>query len=165
MPTKLKIKMGHIEFEYEGDAAYDSAAVKDLFSHMESLLVSAPPRVIRVALDDKTPAESEVEPPLDIVDHDTQTVAAHLQAKTGVEVAIAAAAHLQICQGKKGFTRKELLADMQQAHGYYNQAMSGNLTKILRTLISQKRVVSTTGGQITLSAAEAALCRAKLAQS
>jgi hypothetical protein len=28
MPTKLKIKMGHIEFEYEGDAPYDTESVK-----------------------------------------------------------------------------------------------------------------------------------------
>ena len=44
MPTKLKIRMGHIEFEYEGDAIYDNEAVKDLFSHIESLAGAAPRR-------------------------------------------------------------------------------------------------------------------------
>lgn len=53
MPSKLKIKMGHIEFEYEGDAQFDKDAIKDLFTHLESLVgvtpaaafESAPPAV------------------------------------------------------------------------------------------------------------------------
>jgi hypothetical protein len=43
MPTKLKIKMGHIEFEYEGEAPYDTESVKDLFTHLETLMSAAPP--------------------------------------------------------------------------------------------------------------------------
>lgn len=166
MPTKLKIKMGHIEFEYEGDAIYDNDAVKDLFTHIESLAGAAPPGTFDVLpqLNNIELGEGAGDTPPEIASLSVQTVAARLGAKTGTEVAAAAAAHLQICQGKKSFTRKELLGDMQQAHGYYNQTMSSNLTKILQTLVAGKRLMTMTNDQMSLSATEIAQARAKLAQ-
>lgn len=162
MPTKLKIKMGHIEFEYEGDAAYDNEAVKDLFTHMESLMVSAAPGAfdnpdhVLSGGGDTTPST---------INLSIQSVCAHMKAKSGSEVAMAAAAHLQICEGKTSFTRKELLSGMQNANGYYNQAMSGNLTKILKGLIGSKRIMALSGEQMALSASELASAKAQLAQS
>jgi len=167
MPTKLKIKMGHIEFEYEGDAAYDNEAVKDLFTHMESLMVSAPPG----AFDNPNHAPSSLAPDNDsnttpdAINLSIQSVCAHMNAKSGSEVAMAAAAHLQICEEKKSFSRKELLTTMQSASGYYNQVMSGNLSKILKSLIGSKRIMALNGELMALSATELALAKAQLAQS
>ena len=167
MPTKLKIKMGHIEFEYEGDAAYDNEAVKDLFTHMESLMVSAPPG----AFDNPNLAPNGVAPDSDgdttpdTINLSIQSVCAHMKAKSGSEVAIAAATHLQLCEGRKSFNRKELLSDMQNASGYYNQVMSSNLTRILKGLIGSKRIMALNGEQMALSSSELASAKAQLAQS
>lgn len=54
---------------------------------------------------------------------------------------------------------------MQQANGYYNQAMSGNLSVILQRLVAGKILMTMTGDQISLSASELVQLRAKLAQS
>lgn len=115
MSTKLKIKMGHIEFEYEGEAIYDNEAVKDLFSHIESLAGAAPPGTFDALppFHDPENAEGSGDALDDIANLSVQTVAARLSAKSARDVALAAAAHLQICQGRKSFSRKDLLSDMQ----------------------------------------------------
>lgn len=167
MPTKLKIKMGHIEFEYEGDAVYDNEAVKDLFSHIESLAGAAPPGTFDglAPLNDSDNGEEGADDTADIANLSVQTVAARLSAKSAREVALAAAAHLQVCQGRKSFNRKELLADMQQAHGYYHQTMSSNLSKTLQALVVGKVLMTMTGDQMSLSASELASLKARIAQS
>jgi hypothetical protein len=167
MPTKLKIKMGQIEFEYEGDAAYDNEAVKDLFSHIESLAGAAPPCTFDALppLNDPENGDGGADVPAGIANLSVQTVAARLGGKSARDVALAAAAHLQVCQGRKSFTRKELLTDMQQAHGYYNQAMSGNLSTTLKRLVAGKLLMTMTGDQMSLSANELERLKAKIAQS
>lgn len=167
MQTKLKIKIGHIEFEYEGDAVYDKEAVKDLFSHIESLTVIAPTDTADTTsqLNDFENGDGGDDSTDDITNLSVQTVAARLDSKSARDVALAAAAHLQICQGKTNFTRRELLTSMQQAHGYYNQTMRGNLSTALQRLVSGKLLMTLTGNQMSLSANELARLKAKLAQS
>lgn len=167
MPTKLKIKMGHIEFEYEGDAVYDNEAVKDLFSHIESLAGAAPAGTFDALppLNDSENGGGSADVAADIANLSVQTVAARLGGKSARDVALAAAAHLQACQGKNSFTRKELLSEMQRAHGYYNQAMSGNLSTTIKRLVAGKTLMIMTGDQMSLSANELARLKAKIAQS
>jgi hypothetical protein len=166
MPTKLKIKMGHIEFEYEGDAVYDNEAVKDLFSHIESLAGAAPPGTFDALppLNDQENGGGSTDAAADIAKLSVQTVAARLGGKSARDIALAAAAHLQVCLGRKSFTRKELLADMQQAHGYYSQIMSSNLSKTLQALVAGKLLMTMTGDQMTLSATELERLKAKIAE-
>jgi hypothetical protein len=167
MPTKLKIKMGHIEFEYEGEAPYDTEAVKDLFTHLETLMGAAPPGAFDTP--PPPPSSNGVDPdasaPSDFGNLAPNTVAARLNAKTGTDVAIAAGAHLQICLGKDTFNRDELRTNMQAQTNYYSAGMSGNLTKILKGLIASKRINSLANDQMSLSAGEIANLKAKLAQS
>ena len=167
MPTKLKIKMGHIEFEYEGEAVYDNEAVKDLFSHIESLVGAAPPGTFDI-LPPPNEAESEdggEDASADIANFSIRTVAARLGGKSAKDVTLAAAAHLQICQSKKSFSRKELLSDMQEAHGYYDQIMSRNLSATLNRLVAAKIMMMMNGDQMSLSANEITRLKAKIAQS
>lgn len=166
MPTKLKIKMGHIEFEYEGDANYDNEAVKDLFSHLESLAGAAPPGTFDALppLSESEDIQQGREGASDIANLSVATVAARLGGSSGREVALAAAAQLQICQGKTKFSRRELLAAMKEAHGHYNKSMSGNLTSILQSLIQGKQLLSMADNQMCLSASELDRMRSVLAQ-
>ncbi len=142
--------MGHIEFEYEGDAPYDTDAVKDLFTHLETLMGAAPPGAF--ATPEPPPSSNGVDltaaAPSDLGSLAPNTVAARLNAKTGPDVAIAAAAYLQICQGKTTFSRGALLTTMKAETGYYNTMMSSNLTSALKTLIASKRINSLTNDQI-----------------
>ncbi len=165
MPTKLKIRMGHIEFEYEGDAAYDNEAVKDLFSHMESMMVSVPPEAFDTAPplgNGDAPAGKET---AELSSLGMNTVAARLDAKSGPDLVMCAAAYLQICQGKSTFARRELLKAMQEATNYYNIGMNKNFSNSLKALISGKRLNSLAENKMSLAGGEIGSMKAKLAQS
>ena len=166
MQTKLKIKMGHIEFEYEGDTVYDNEAVKDLFSHIESLASAAPPDAfdIRPPLDNSESEDRGESAVADVANFSVQTIAAQLGDKSAKGITLAAAVHLQLCQGHKSFTRKDLLSMMQKAHGYYNQTMSRNISATLQRLVAAKSIMAMTGDQMALSASELTRLKAKLAQ-
>ncbi|MNY49056.1 hypothetical protein D3C86_1844460 [compost metagenome] len=53
-------------------------------------------------------------------------------------MAVAAAATLQIFDDKQTFTRSELLETMKKATMHYKDSMSGNLSKMLGTLVGSK---------------------------
>lgn len=141
MTAKVRIKAGPVEFEYEGETELGVADIKDLFSHIETLFkvpVLAEGGEAHSNTTHETPAPSNsgrnaVGPKLHV-----NSVAQKLKAKSGPEVAVAAAATLQICEGKDTFSRTELLETMKKATMHYRTSMSGNLTKILGTLVGSK---------------------------
>ncbi len=141
MTAKVRIKAGPVEFEYEGETELGVADIKDLFSHIETLFkvpVLAEGGEAHAPAAPATPAPANngsngAGPKLHV-----NSVAQKLRAKTGSEVAVAAAATLQVCEGKETFTRTELLDIMKKATMHYNANMSGNLTKILGTLVGSK---------------------------
>jgi hypothetical protein len=139
--AKVRIKAGPVEFEYEGETELGVSDIKDLFSHIETLFkvpVLAEGGEPHSPAAPATPAQNTsggngAGPKLHV-----NSVAQKLKAKTGSEVAVAAAATLQICESKETFTRTELLDTMKKATMHYSANMSGNLTKILGTLVGSK---------------------------
>lgn len=165
MTAKVRIKAGPVEFEYEGETELGVTDIKDLFSHIETLFKVPVLAEGGEAHGPATPAapagDSGVAngggPKLHV-----NSVAQKLKAKTGSEVAVAAAATLQICDGKQTFSRTELLDMMKKATMHYSANMSGNLTKILGTLVGSKfnqisdGVYSLTSGEYQKLAAQLA---------
>lgn len=141
MAARVRIKAGPVEFEYEGETELGVTDIKDLFSHIETLF-KVP------VLAEGGEAHGHVEAPSSTVTNTggsgtvqklhVNSVAQTLKAKSGSEVALAAAATLQICEGKQTFTRKELLEMMKKATMHYNTNMSTNLTKIIASLVGSK---------------------------
>lgn len=163
MPSKLKIKMGHIEFEYEGDAQFDAEAIKDLFSHLESLVGVTP-----AAAFDGSPASAANQPPGNgagdvALNYSPNTIAAKLGAETGPDLALAAAAYLQFVQSHESFKRQELHDAMKAAKSYYKANMGGNLSKMLATLVSTGRINELSNSEFSLSAAEQSALKGRLA--
>lgn len=139
MVARVRIKAGPVEFEYEGETELAVTDIKDLFSHIETLF-KVP--ILAEGGEPHTPAPAAPEVP-NITDNGVKklhvnSVAQTLKAKSGSEVAVAAAATLQICEGKQTFSRNELLDTMKKATMHYNANMSSNLTKILGTLVGSK---------------------------
>lgn len=165
MPSKLKIKMGHIEFEYEGDAQFDAEAIKDLFSHLESLVGVTP-----AAAFDSTSSQASIahgvadggaaEGPLNF---SPNTIAAKLGASTGPELLLAAAAYLQFVNGLESFKRQELHDAMKAAKSYYKANMGGNLSKMIATLVAAGRINELSNSEFSLSAPEQNTIKGRLA--
>jgi hypothetical protein len=141
MTARVRIKAGLVEFEYEGETELGVSDIKDLFSHIETLFKVPFLAEGGEAHTPAAPAHSDSEngvPSTSGPKLHVNSVAQKLKAKSGSEVAAAAAATLQICEGKQTFTRTELLDTMKKATMHYNANMAGNLTKILGTLVGSK---------------------------
>ena len=160
MATKLKIRVGAIEFEYEGDSDFSQEAIKDLFSHIETLssssVASAPRRAADAPENESPPPE---QPRLKL---HVSSIASKISAETGPELAVSAAAYLQIVEGKEKFTRHELLATMKLATSRYKQAMSGNLSNILSSLINGQKFNQVANDTYALNIKEMQSLEAKL---
>lgn len=163
MTAKVRIKAGPVEFEYEGETELGVADIKDLFSHIETLF-KVP--VLAEGGESHAPAQpsNSEQPVFNGVGQKlhVNSVAKKLAAKTGPQVAEAAAAALQIYDGKQTFTRGELLDTMKKATMHYKDSMAGNLTKILDTLVGT-RFNQVSDGVYSLSADAYADLESKLA--
>ena len=140
MSSKVRIKAGPVEFEYEGDTELSVSDIKDLFSHIETLFkvpvlsepeqhtpASEPPAASGSVLPSNPPKMLHI-----------SSIATKLMAKTGPELAVAAAAALQIFEKKNSFTRVELHETMKKATMHYKTSMLSNMTKILQSLLGSK---------------------------
>ncbi|KAB2659027.1 hypothetical protein F9K94_02200 [Brucella tritici] len=164
MASKLKIKMGDVEFEYEGDAQFDTEAIKDLFSHLESLVGVTPVAAFSSTPDNGVITASGVSEDRSVANLNMAvgTIAARLSVSSGPELALAAAAYLQFTQGMASFRRNDLLKAMQSATAYYKSSMGSNISKALKTLVSNKKLNELTGSAYSLTAAEQTSIRARL---
>lgn len=157
--------MGLLEFEYEGEAHFSNDEIKGLFSHLEQIVGVRPLPTSSPLIDgtdhlEPTKPGSKSEKPIPRLS--IASIAARLNAKTGPDLAIAAAATLQIYQEQESFTRKQLLETMKSAKSYYKNVMSKNLTHTLTGLISSKRINSIGSDEMSLSATEMDSLREKL---
>ena len=138
MTAKVRIKAGPVEFEYEGETELGVADIKDLFTHIETLFK------VPVLAEGETHAPAQHSNAEQVAPNPpgqklhVNSVAKKLAAKTGPQVAEAAAAALQIYDGKQTFTRGELLDTMKKATMHYKDSMNGNLTKILESLVGTR---------------------------
>lgn len=134
MPSKIKIKVGSLEVEYEGEHEYLQGELVSLIERLTKLAptvpASAPPP----------------RPPAGGGTGDSgftgtvSTVASKLKVNGGPELIQAALLHAAIVESKESLPRKELLEAMQGATAFYKTTYSGNLSKQLRTLTKNGKV-------------------------
>ena len=164
--AKIKLKVGSMEIEYEGDPVFLTSRIETLLATMGNLATKLPVQVVP-----SEPAAST--PPANTNDLSaskgelalsTNTIAAHLDAKSGPELVICAMAQLELVQGLTSSTRNEILAEMKGATNYYNVNMSSNLSQSLGTLTKAKRITQIAKDTYALSAAERKQVEAKIAE-
>ncbi len=142
MSSKIKIKIGLIEIEYEGSEEFLKEelpslleAVTELYKETGAVAITPP------AAAESAPATSAVASPESIDIGTTNSIAAKLGVKTGTELAIAASARLVIGMQKEQFTRKELLQEMQNGTQYYKATHGSNLSKTIKTLVGDHKFI------------------------
>lgn len=142
MATKLRMKVGSAEFDWDGTAEITLSEIKEMLEHMVGLVsaqTNANPNVEAHAEGAEASGAGHKGgsgKPLQKLH--IASVASKLKAKTGPDLALSAAAVLQIFDGKESFTRAELAETMKKATMHYKSSMLGNLTSILQTLIGNK---------------------------
>ena len=131
--TKIRIKVGEVEVDYEGDSAFLKSDLLKLIQELQKSEGSAPAR--------STPDRKLTTPAPQSGQMTTKTIATKLDAKTASDLAKAAMYHLVVMQGKTQATGNEILKEMKNATGHYKASMSGNHTKTLRILLNKNILV------------------------
>lgn len=167
--AKIRLKVGSMELEYEGDPAFLTGGIEALLETMGGLASKVPAEAQRSVQATEVPpinANAGTAPaPVqgNMVSLSMNTIAAHLDAKTGPELIICALAKLEFVQGKSSSTRNEIHAEIKEATTYYTGNMSSNMSKNLGNLVKAKRINQIAKDTYALSANERKQLEAKVA--
>lgn len=149
MTSKVRIKAGNVEVEFEGSEEY----MKDELPSLVELLYSLSPNGSSTEEEGDTEG---VEAPTDKskqkIQMTTNTIASKLGVKSGNDLVLAASAHLTFVKGADTFSRSNILAEMKLASNYYKANMRGNLSSSLKTLINQNKLLETAKDTYALEA-------------
>lgn len=160
MESKIKIKMGAIEVEYEGTEDFIKNDLLDLVSSMAEFHSQA-----NAVNNNDNDRDSPPGDDTGSIQGTTGNFAAKLKCKTGPDLIIAALAHLTLVKSKKSSTRSDILTEMQSATTYYKKSYSGgNFSTNLKNLEKSGKLLEQTKNNYALQAKELKSIEAKLAQ-
>lgn len=143
MESKIRIKMGEVEVEYEGSESFlkrELSAILDAVSRLHDAKgTKAGSGVSGASRGGKATIGT------------TASVAAKLGSKSGTDLMLAAAAKLVIGDGLAEFTSKQLHDEMKSATGYYKKSYTNNFTNYLGTLTKSQQLHEVSKGAFSLS--------------
>ena len=150
MESKIRIKLGPIEVEYEGSESFLKHELPDLIKTVSALYKAA-----NIPLDKPDPGAGSIQ-------LSTNSIATKLHCKSGPDLAIAAAAHLTLAKNISVFSRKALLDEMKTATSFYKSSYANNLSKTLNALLKHD-LNEPSSGNFALTEKKKEEVRAKLA--
>jgi len=143
MSSKIKIKIGQIEIEYEGSEDFLKEELPSLLEAVTELYKET--GALTEAVTDAPASAATGNAPAASINSDsigtTNSIAAKTGAKSGTELAIAAAARLVLGRKLEQFTRKQLLEEMKNATQYYKSSFGSNLSTSLKTLVGDHKFI------------------------
>ena len=162
MTSKIRIKLGQIEVEYEGSEEFIKQGLLDIIQTITDLTktanlnlspVSSTPRTLDTTPSSKSP----------VIQMSASTIAAKLKCTSGTDLAVAAAASLTLVKNQDTFTRQQILDEMKTATAYYKNSYMGNLTQNLTSLIKSGKLLERSTDQYALPAEVKADLESRLA--
>ena len=156
--SKIRIKIGTMELDYEGDPSFLNGGIEKLLETMGGLAEKAPNNeptrpVPGAQVDARTPVLAQ-KSALNGINFTTSTLVNYTDAKTGPDLALCAMAYLQISKGEASCSSSMILAEMKTATGYYKSTMSGNNASNLKALAKNKKINEVFSGKYALSSSE-----------
>jgi hypothetical protein len=142
LSSKLRIRIGEVEIDYEGTEEFLKQELPQLLkTAMELHKAAGPPQSGDKA---KKKGSGAAEGAGDVPTLTTGSIAAKLGSKSGSDLLLAAAAHLALVKKVEPFSRPQLLAEMQEATSYYKTSYSANLSKYIKTALLKDGPLSET---------------------
>jgi hypothetical protein len=138
--SKIRIKMGPIELEYEGSESFLKQELPDLLGAVSKLYTDTGGSIRSADVAADASSDGGGHPTLGNLRLTTGTIASRLQCKTGPDLVIAAAARLHFGLSNESYTRRQLLEQMQEAPTYFNENYRKNLTQNLAALVRGKKL-------------------------
>ena len=165
--TKLRVKLGAAEIDYEGKTEFLKDHVMPTIGKMlemvqdrtelQRALPATIAPVVQATMDQSRSALG--------VPQSTNTIATLLQAKTGGDLALAAAAKLTLYDTNETPTRGEILHEMQTATTFYKVTMSKNLSGTLKQLAKEDKLRLVAKDTYSLSHKQRQLLEQKLVET
>jgi hypothetical protein len=138
--TRLRVKLGAAEIEYEGGTSFLKdeimPAVSKILAMVEArvdLRSTATPLLDGVA-------EILVSSETTDLSHSTNTIATLLEANSATDLAIAAAAKLTLVEKKERMSRQEILDEMKTATSFFKSSFTNNHSNTLKVLLKADRL-------------------------
>ncbi|WP_228895258.1 hypothetical protein [Acidovorax sp. Leaf73] len=154
--SKIKIKLGAIEVEYEGSESFLKeelpqllSAVSDLYAKSRSALEPQPSQGNPNALLGSS-TNAGGKPKFEAT---TGSIAAKLNCKSGPELIMAAAARLTFVLQESTLARQKIIDEMKTATAYYKASYVSNLTVSLNNLVKDGKLNEPSQGKYALTAA------------
>lgn len=165
MSSKLRIKIGDVEIDYEGSEDFLKQELPQLLTTAMELYKAAgktslPPK------GEKTTALCSNIGSNNVPSMTTASIAGKIGAKSGSDLLKAAAAHLSLVKKAAPFSRQQVLAEMQTATSYYKKNYSPNLSKYIKTALQKEGYLSETAtNSYALTASASAALETELANA
>jgi hypothetical protein len=134
MTSKLKIKLGALEVEYEGTDDFIKSDLLPLLTALNELHIEIPAN----DEDDATNLEGDDSKHASTEKFSTSAIAQKLGATSGPDLVKAAVACLAFSHKKDTVSRKEILKEMQTATHFYKKTYMSNLGGSLGSLVASK---------------------------
>lgn len=150
MSSKLRIRIGEVEIDYEGTEEFLKQELPQLLKTAMELHKAAGSSA---GADAKRHTDHRKDAAKDVPTLTTGSIAAKIDAKSGSDLLLAAAGHLVLVKKTEPFTRAQLLSEMKGATAYYNKNYSTNLSGYLKTALKDGPLSETSKNSFTLTAA------------
>ncbi len=139
--SKIRIKLGDIEVEYEGSDAFIKGELQELLEKMSTFQPASKPGAAAPKSSDGAKHVGT-----------TATLASRLGDSSGTGLVLAACGHLTLVKGMDRFERQKILDEMKAATGYYKKTFNNNLTSYLGRLVKNKKLLELSKGEFCLTA-------------
>lgn len=135
--AKLKIKIGPVEVEYDGDDKFLKDELPSLLKAVRELHQAS-----GLGAEEKGGVEKDGDKPRRAINGQlsTSVIASKLGCKKGPELAEAAAFNLAHVRSKESFTRDDLTTEMRSAKTFFKKNYVSNLTAILRRMVADQKL-------------------------
>lgn len=152
MTSKIKIKLGPLEVEYEGSEEFLKKELPELLAAVSQLYKESGANLAHTPSPTPQPSAVQNNGDESSVVGTTTTLAAKLSVASGPDLALAAAARLMLGLSQASFTRDQLLTEMKTATSYYKSSYSNNLSSTLATLVKSGKFLESAKDVYALSA-------------
>lgn len=152
--SKIKIKLGAIEIDYEGSETFLKEELPQLLAAVSELYSRSRQTTIESDLSKSDPVIStdKSESTQRKIEATTGSLAAKLSVKSGPELVLAAAARLTFVLGTETFSRQKLTDEMKTATAYYKSTYTKNLSQSLNSLVRDGKLNEPSQGNYALTA-------------
>lgn len=156
--SKIKIKLGAIEIEYEGSETFLKEELPQLLSAVSDLYTKSHTSLESQFSDRGTSTNSPMgantnstsKPKIEAT---TGSIAAKLNCRSGPELVMAAAARLTFVLQASTFSRQKIIDEMKTATAYNKASYLSNLTQSLNNLVKDGKLNEPSQGNYALTAA------------